>query len=127
CELIDFWRFNVSYAEQIYAQQPDNDATAWNRLEYRALEGFVFAVPPFNFTSIVGNLPTAPALMGNTVVFKPTAQTLLMAHFLMRLLEAAGLPPGVINMVYGDSSEIAQAALGHRDLAGVHFTGSTGV
>jgi len=127
CELIDFWRYNIHYAEQIYAQQPASDATAWNRLEYRPLEGFIFAVSPFNFTSIAGNLPTAPALMGNTVVFKPATQSLLVCHFLIELLEAAGLPPGVINLVSGDAGKIAEQVLAHRELGGVHFTGSTDV
>src|SRR5439155_16316768 len=125
CELIDFWRYNVQYADQIYAQQPTNDATAWNRLEYRPLEGFVFAVSPFNFTSIAGNLPTAPMLMGNTVVFKPATQTLLVSHFLIELLIEAGMPPGVINMVSGSAAEISDKVLSHRELAGIHFTGST--
>ena len=126
-ELIDFWRYNVHYGDQLLAQQPSNDRTAWNRLEYRPLEGFVFAVTPFNFTSIMGNLPTAPALMGNTVVFKPATQTLLAAHFLMELLAEAGLPPGVINLVSGPATEIAGQVLSHERLAGIHFTGSTGV
>ena len=99
CESIDFWRFNAYFADQLLRQQPYNDATAWNRFEYRPLEGFVFAVSPFNFTSIAANLPTAPVLMGNTVVFKPETQTLLVSHFLMELFAEAGLPPGVINMV----------------------------
>jgi 1-pyrroline-5-carboxylate dehydrogenase len=127
CELVDFWRYNIHYGDQILAQQPTNDATAWNRLEFRALEGFVFAVSPFNFTSIMGNLPTAPALMGNVVVFKPATQTLLAAHFLMELLQEAGLPPGVINLVSGHAGEIAEQVLAHPWLAGIHFTGSTGV
>jgi 1-pyrroline-5-carboxylate dehydrogenase len=127
CELIDFWRYNVHFADQLYAQQPGNDATAWNRLEYRPLEGFIYAVSPFNFTSIAGNLPTACALMGNTVVFKPATQTLLVSHFLMELLEAAGMPPGVINMVSGDAAQVTQQVLSHRELAGIHFTGSTEV
>ena len=127
CELIDFWRYNAFFADELLAQQPANDATAWNRLEYRPLEGFVFAVTPFNFTSIMGNLPTAPALLGNVVVFKPATQTLLAAHFLMRLLEEAGLPPGVINLVSGSAAEISEQVLAHPDLAGIHFTGSTGV
>jgi len=127
CELVDFWRYNVFFGDQILAEQPTNDATAWNRLEFRGLEGFVFAVSPFNFSSIMGNLPTAPALMGNTVVFKPATQTLLAAHFLMELLAEAGLPPGVINLVSGPASEIAEQALAHPWLAGIHFTGSTGV
>ena len=127
CELVDFWRYNVHFADGILAQQPENDPTAWNRIEYRPLEGFVFAVSPFNFTSILGNLPTAPALMGNVVVFKPATQTLLAAHFLMALLAEAGLPPGVINLVSGSAGQIAERVLTHPALAGVHFTGSTGV
>jgi 1-pyrroline-5-carboxylate dehydrogenase len=127
CELIDFLRFNAHFAEQIYASQPNSARGMSNRLEYRPLEGFVFAVTPFNFTAIAGNLPTAPALMGNTVVWKPASSTLYTAHFLMKLLVAAGLPPGVINMVTGSASMISDAVLAHPDLAGVHFTGSTGV
>ncbi|HEY8739915.1 MAG TPA: L-glutamate gamma-semialdehyde dehydrogenase [Candidatus Dormibacteraeota bacterium] len=127
CELIDFWRFNVHFGDAILAQQPQSDPTAWNRLEYRPLEGFVLAISPFNFTSIAGNLPTAPALMGNTVVFKPSPETLLACHFLMQLLQEAGLPDGVINMVAGDAAQVAGRALNDPNLAGVHFTGSTGV
>jgi 1-pyrroline-5-carboxylate dehydrogenase len=127
CELVDFWRYNVYYGDHILRQQPFSDGTAWNRLEYRPLEGFIFVVTPFNFTSIAGNLPTAPALMGNTVVFKPSHETMLVCHFLMRLLEEAGLPPGVINMVSGDSAKIADQVLGRKELAGIHFTGSTPV
>jgi 1-pyrroline-5-carboxylate dehydrogenase len=127
CETIDFWRFNAYFADQLLRQQPYNDATAWNRFEYRPLEGFVFAVSPFNFTSIAANLPTAPMLMGNTVVFKPATQTLLVSHFLMELFAEAGLPPGVINMVSGSASEISERVLHHPDLAGIHFTGSTEV
>jgi 1-pyrroline-5-carboxylate dehydrogenase len=127
CELIDFWRYNAYFGDQLLRNQPFNDGTAWNRLEYRPLEGFVFAVSPFNFTSIAGNLPTAPMLMGNTVVFKPATQTLLVSHFLMELLLEAGMPPGVINMVSGSASEISEKVLNHRDLAGIHFTGSTAV
>ena len=127
CELIDFWRYNAYFGDQLLRNQPFNDATAWNRLEYRPLEGFVFAVSPFNFTSIAGNLPTAPMLMGNTVVFKPATQTLLVSHFLMELLLEAGIPPGVINMVSGSATEISAKVLSHRDLAGIHFTGSTEV
>ncbi len=126
-ELVDFWRYNVHYGDQLLGQQPNNDGTAWNRLEFRPLEGFVFVVSPFNFTSIAGNLPTAPALMGNTVVFKPATQTLLVCHFLMELLTEAGLPPGVINMVSGSASQISEQVIGHRELAGIHFTGSTEV
>jgi 1-pyrroline-5-carboxylate dehydrogenase len=127
CETVDFWRYNAHFGDQLLRQQPYNDATAWNRLEYRPLEGFVFAVSPFNFTSIAGNLPTAPMLMGNTVVFKPATQTLLACHFLMELLLEAGMPPGVINMVSGSASQISERVLNHRDLAGIHFTGSTEV
>ncbi|MCC6790073.1 MAG: L-glutamate gamma-semialdehyde dehydrogenase [Thermomicrobiales bacterium] len=127
CELIDFWRFNVAFAEQLLAMQPSNDATAWNRMEYRPLEGFIYAVTPFNFTSIAGNLPTAPALMGNTVVFKPATHGLLAAHFVQQLLEEAGLPPGVINLVSGNAAEISEVVLANPDLAGIHFTGSTAV
>jgi 1-pyrroline-5-carboxylate dehydrogenase len=128
-ELIDFWRFNPSYAQELYGEQPISPAGsgAWNQLDYRPLEGFVYAVTPFNFTSIAGNLPTAPALMGNTVVWKPASSAMLSAYYLMRVLEAAGLPPGVINLVAGDAAAISAVALAHRDLAGVHFTGSTGV
>ncbi|HEX4627660.1 MAG TPA: aldehyde dehydrogenase family protein, partial [Gemmatimonadales bacterium] len=127
CESIDFWRYNAHFADQLLRQQPSNDATAWNRFEYRPLEGFVFAVSPFNFTSIAANLPTAPVLMGNTVVFKPATQTLLVSHFLLEILTEAGLPPGVINMVSGSASEISDRVLKHPDLAGIHFTGSTEV
>jgi 1-pyrroline-5-carboxylate dehydrogenase len=126
-EIIDFWRFNVHYAQELYDEQPVSDHTMWNQLEYRALEGFVYAITPFNFTSIAANLPTAPALMGNTVVWKPASSSMLSAHYIMRLLQAAGLPPGVINLVAGDSSMISRVLLSHRDLAGVHFTGSTEV
>ncbi len=127
CELIDFWRYNVHFADQLLGQQPLSDTTAWNRTEYRPLEGFVYAVSPFNFTSIGGNLPTAPALMGNTVVFKPATQTLLVANLLMELLIEAGLPPGVINLVSGSAGEVSEVVLSNRDLAGIHFTGSTEV
>ena len=127
CESIDFWRFNVHFAQELLAGQPLSDHTMWNRMEYRPLEGFVYAVTPFNFTSIAANLPTAPALMGNTVVWKPASSAMYSAHFLMRLLEAAGLPPGVINFVAGDPATISDVVLSHRDLAGVHFTGSTAV
>jgi 1-pyrroline-5-carboxylate dehydrogenase len=126
CELIDFWRFNVAYAEAIYRQQPQSSPGCWNRLEQRPLEGFVLAVTPFNFTSIAGNLPTAPALMGNTVVWKPASSAVYAAHFIMEILESAGLPPGVINMVPGDGAEVGDAALASAELAGIHFTGSTG-
>jgi 1-pyrroline-5-carboxylate dehydrogenase len=127
CELIDFWRFNVSYLTHIYEQQPISSPGVWNRLEYRPLEGFVFAVTPFNFTAIAGNLPTSAALMGNTVVWKPASTAAYSAWFLMQLLEEAGMPPGVINLVYGSGSEVGDPVLASRDLAGIHFTGSTGV
>ena len=126
CELIDFWRFNVAFAERIYSEQPGAAAGMWNQLDYRPLEGFVLAVTPFNFTSIAGNLPTAPALMGNTVVWKPSHSQAFSAHYLMKLLQAAGLPDGVINMVHGPGPAIGEAAIAHPDLAGIHFTGSTG-
>jgi 1-pyrroline-5-carboxylate dehydrogenase len=126
CELIDFWRFNVHFARQILAEQPVSSPGVWNRMEYRPLEGFVLAITPFNFTSIAGNLPTAPALMGNTVIWKPSPTQQFSAHFLMRLLEAAGLPPGVINLVTGDGQAVSEVALHHPELAGIHFTGSTG-
>ncbi len=126
CELIDFWRYNVAFARQLLSEQPDSAAGTWNRMEYRPLEGFVLAITPFNFTAIAGNLPAAPALLGNVVVWKPSPTQQLAAHYTMRLLEAAGLPPGVINMVTGDGSAISRVALAHPDLAGIHFTGSTG-
>ncbi len=127
CELIDFWRFNVSYLPDIYGQQPESAAGIWNYVEYRALEGFVLAVTPFNFTSIAGNLPTSPALMGNTVVWKPASTAVFSAYWLMKLLEEAGLPPGVINLVPGSGGQIGAPAMAHPDLGGVHFTGSTEV
>ena len=127
CELIDFWRFNPAYAQELYAEQPLSTSAMWNQLDYRALEGFVYAVTPFNFTSIAGNLPTAPALMGNAVVWKPAGISMLSGYYIMKLLEEAGLPPGVINFVPGDAVAISDIALSHRDLAGVHFTGSTRV
>ncbi|OFW03099.1 MAG: 1-pyrroline-5-carboxylate dehydrogenase [Acidobacteria bacterium RIFCSPLOWO2_02_FULL_68_18] len=126
-ELIDFWRFNPHYAQQLYAEQPASTHAAWNRMEYRPLEGVVYAVTPFNFTSIGGNLPTAPALMGNTVVWKPASAAMLSGYYIMRLLEAAGLPPGVINFVPGDAAEISAMLLDAPALAGIHFTGSTSV
>jgi 1-pyrroline-5-carboxylate dehydrogenase len=127
CELADFWRFNVHYLTRIYEEQPVSSPGVWNRLEYRPLEGFVFAVTPFNFTSIAGNLPTSAALMGNTVLWKPASTASYSAWFLMQLLAEAGLPPGVINLVYGDGASIGDPALASRDLAGIHFTGSTAV
>jgi 1-pyrroline-5-carboxylate dehydrogenase len=126
-ETIDFWRFNAFYAQQLYDEQPISPHAMWNRVEYRPLEGFVYAVTPFNFTSIAGNLPTAPALMGNTVVWKPASSAMLSAYYMLRLLEAAGLPPGVINFVPGDPVEISKAVLASPQLAGIHFTGSTAV
>jgi len=125
CELVDFWRFNVFFGRQIRAEQPSSAPGVWNRFDHRPLEGFVLAITPFNFTAIAGNLPTAPALMGNTVLWKPAPTQQLAAHYTMRLLEAAGLPPGVINMLPGDGSAVSEAALTHPDLAGIHFTGST--
>ena len=125
-ELIDFWRFNVHYGRRLLAEQPISSPGCWNRLEYRPLEGFVLAITPFNFTAIAGNLPTAPALMGNVVVWKPSHTQQLAAHYTMRVLEAAGLPPGVINMVTGSGQPVSRVALPHPELAGIHFTGSTG-
>ncbi|MDL4772020.1 MULTISPECIES: L-glutamate gamma-semialdehyde dehydrogenase [Thermomonosporaceae] len=125
CELIDFWRFNVHFARQIMAEQPISGPGVWNRTDHRPLEGFVYAITPFNFTAIAGNLPTAPALMGNVVVWKPSPTQTYSAVLLMRLLEEAGLPPGVINLVTGDGLEVSEVALTHPDLAGIHFTGST--
>ena len=127
CELIDFLRFNVHYAERIYQEQPDSPAGMWNRMDHRPLEGFVYAITPFNFTAIGGNLPTAPALMGNAVVWKPAATALLSNWHFFRLLEEAGLPPGVINFLSGDSVEVSRVLLSDRRLAGIHFTGSTAV
>ena len=126
-ELIDFWRFNVAFMLRIYGDQPLSSPGVWNRVDYRPLDGFVYAVSPFNFTAIAGNLPSAPALMGNTVVWKPSAGAKLSAHLIMELLQAAGLPDGVINLVYGDPVEVSNIVLGHNSLAGVHFTGSTDV
>ena len=127
CELIDFWRYNPAYMQQIYMQQPESSMACWNYLEHRPLEGFVFAVTPFNFTSIAGNLPTAPALMGNTVVWKPASSAVYSAHFIMEILEEAGLPAGVINMVPGSGGDIGDPVMSSPHLAGVHFTGSTAV
>ncbi|WP_072807235.1 L-glutamate gamma-semialdehyde dehydrogenase [Rhodococcoides yunnanense] len=125
CELIDFWRFNVSFARQILGDQPVSSPGVWNRVEYRPLEGFVYAITPFNFTAIAGNLPTAPALMGNTVLWKPSPTQSVAAYLTLQLLEAAGLPPGVINLVLGDGPVVSEVALADRRLAGIHFTGST--
>ncbi|NOZ85566.1 MAG: L-glutamate gamma-semialdehyde dehydrogenase [Deltaproteobacteria bacterium] len=126
CELIDFFRFNVHFMEQIYTMQPDSGHAMWDRLQYRPLDGFVLAVTPFNFTSIAGNLPTAPAIMGNTVVWKPASTAVFPAYFLMKLFEAAGLPPGVINMVPAEGRDISSTVVSSPHLAGLHFTGSTG-
>jgi 1-pyrroline-5-carboxylate dehydrogenase len=125
CELADFWRFNVAFARRILENQPNSGPGAWNRMDYRPLEGFVYAITPFNFTAIAGNLPTAPALMGNTVIWKPSPTQTLAAHLTMRLLEEAGLPPGVINQLTGDGREISEVLLADRALAGIHFTGSS--
>lgn len=125
CELIDFWNFNTKYMELIYERQPYSPAGMWNRLEQRALEGFVFAVTPFNFTSIAGNLPTAPAMMGNTVLWKPASAAVFSAYYLMQLFREAGLPDGVINFIPGSGAQIGAQVLPHPQLAGVHFTGST--
>jgi 1-pyrroline-5-carboxylate dehydrogenase len=127
CELIDFLRFNVEFMTRIYAEQPVSSPGVWNRLEYRPLEGFVFAVTPFNFTAIAGNLPTSAALMGNTVLWKPASTAAYSAWFLMNLFEEAGLPQGVINLVYGNGPAVGNPALASPDLAGIHFTGSTPV
>ncbi|TML64151.1 MAG: L-glutamate gamma-semialdehyde dehydrogenase [Actinobacteria bacterium] len=127
CEVIDFWRFNPTFMRRIYEEQPISSPGVWNRMEYRPLEGFVFAVSPFNFTAIGANLSTSPALMGNTVVWKPASTAAYSAYYVMRVLQEAGLPPGVINLVYGSGATIGNAALASPELAGVHFTGSTGV
>ncbi|EME65280.1 delta-1-pyrroline-5-carboxylate dehydrogenase [Rhodococcus ruber BKS 20-38] len=125
CELVDFWRFNVHFARTLLADQPYSSPGVWNRMDYRPLEGFVYAITPFNFTAIAGNLPTAPALLGNTVVWKPAPTQSLAAYWTMRLLEAAGLPPGVINLITGDGRVASEVLLRDRRLAGIHFTGST--
>jgi len=127
CELIDFWRFNVRYMQEIYEDQPESSPGCWNRVEQRPLEGFVFAITPFNFTSIAGNLPTSPAIMGTTAVWKPASSAVYSAWYIMKLLEEAGLPPGVVNFVPGSGGRIGDPALAHPDLAGIHFTGSTDV
>jgi 1-pyrroline-5-carboxylate dehydrogenase len=127
CELIDFYRFNPYYMNLIYSEQPDSSAGIWNYLEYRALEGFVFAVTPFNFTSIAGNLPTSPPMMGNVVLWKPASSAVYPAYFLMQLWQDAGLPDGVINFIPGPGRYVGDPVLEKRDLAGVHFTGSTAV
>ena len=125
CELIDFLRFNVAFGRKVLEEQPVSSTGVWNRTDHRPLEGFVLAITPFNFTAIAGNLPLAPALMGNTVVWKPSPTQQLSAHFVMRLLEAAGLPPGVVNMVTGNGRAVSEVAVPHPELAGIHFTGST--
>lgn len=127
CELIDFLRFNVMYMQQIYQEQPASQPGMWNRLEYRALEGFVFAITPFNFTAIAGNLPSAAAMMGNTVVWKPANSQIYSAEVIMEVFEKAGLPKGVINLVFVDGPEAGDVIFNHKDFAGLHFTGSTGV
>ena len=127
CELIDFWRFNIHYMEQIYRQQPQSTPLSWNRVEHRGLEGFVFAVTPFNFAAIAGNLPTAPAMMGNVVVWKPASSAVYPAYHILKILEQAGLPPGVINFVPGSGGTVGDPVLAHPALAGIHFTGSTPV
>jgi 1-pyrroline-5-carboxylate dehydrogenase len=125
CELIDFWRFNAAYMRSIYAEQPISPRGQWNYVEYRALEGFVFAVTPFNFTSIGGNLPTAPALMGNTVLWKPASTAIVSNYYLLKLLEDAGLPPGVVNFIPGSGAKVGDPVFAHEAFAGIHFTGST--
>ena len=127
CELIDFFRFNVYFAEQLYSDQPMSAPGMWNRMEYRPLEGFVYAITPFNFTSIAGNLPTSPALMGNVVLWKPSRPAVFSAYYLMKMFEEAGFPPGVINFVPGDPRAVTEAALASPDFAGIHYTGSTPV
>jgi 1-pyrroline-5-carboxylate dehydrogenase len=127
CELVDFYRFNPVFMTRVYEEQPISSSGTWNRMEYRPLEGFVFAVTPFNFTAIAGNLPAAPAMMGNTIVWKPAGTAMLSAYYVMRLLQEAGLPDGVVNLVYGSGADIGNAALASPDLAGIHFTGSTPV
>jgi 1-pyrroline-5-carboxylate dehydrogenase len=126
CELIDFFRFNVAYMAELYAEQPESNPGCWNRLEHRPLDGFVFAVTPFNFTSIAGNLPSAPAMLGNTALWKPASTSLLSNWYVFKMFEAAGLPPGVINFVPGRGSQVGGAVFANRSLGGVHFTGSTG-
>ncbi len=127
CELIDFWRFNVHFAEQVYKEQPHSSPLTWNRMDHRPLEGFVYAITPFNFTAIGGNLPTSPAIMGNVVVWKPAASASLSNYYILKVLEEAGLPPGVINLVPGPAREMSDLLLADRAFAGIHFTGSTEV
>ncbi len=126
-EMIDFWRFNTHFAQELYGEQPTSGPGVWNQMEYRPLEGFVYAISPFNFTAIGGNLTTAPALMGNTVIWKPASSAILSGYYTLKLLETAGLPPGVINFIPGNAREITNLLLDSPDLAGVHFTGSTEV
>jgi len=125
CELIDFWRYNASYLEDVYSEQPDSSPGMWNYVEHRPLEGFVFAVTPFNFTSIAGNLPTSPAIMGNVVLWKPASSTVFSNYYLMKILEEAGLPKGVINFIPGSGAEVGDPVLESPEFAGLHFTGST--
>ena len=127
CELIDFLRFNVYFMSQIYNEQPESSAGVWNRMEYRPLEGFTFALTPFNFTAIAGNLPTSMAMMGNTVVWKPANSQVYAANVIMQVLKEAGLPDGVINLIYADGPTVGNVIFNHKDFAGIHFTGSTGV
>ncbi len=127
CELTDFWRFNTHYMQEIMNEQPYSPPGSWNRCEYRPLEGFVFAATPFNFTSIAGNLPTAPAMVGNVIVWKPASSAVYSAYHVMRILEEAGIPPGVINFIPGSAGEVGDPALASPALAGIHFTGSTDV
>ncbi|MCP3916982.1 MAG: L-glutamate gamma-semialdehyde dehydrogenase [bacterium] len=127
CELIDFWRFNTHYMQQLYAEQPDSSPGMWNRVEHRPLDGFVFAITPFNFTSIAGNLPTAPAMLGNTCIWKPASTSVLSNYYLMKLFEEAGLPPGVINFLPGSGARVGDPVINDHRLAGIHFTGSTPV
>jgi len=127
CEMIDFWRFNAYFAQELYHQQPFSGAGVWNSMEYRNLEGFIYAVSPFNFTAIGGNLTTAPALMGNTIIWKPSHAAMLSSYYTYKVLEAAGLPPGVINFLPGDAATITNALLESSDFGGIHFTGSTAV
>ena len=127
CELIDFLRFNVEFVTQIYSNQPESDGDAWNRVEYRALEGFIYAVTPFNFTAIAGNLPTCMAMLGNVVLWKPSSTQILSAKIIIDVLKEAGLPDGVINAVYGNAALITEKALSHNEFSGLHFTGSTSV
>jgi 1-pyrroline-5-carboxylate dehydrogenase len=127
CELADFWRFNVHYMQQLYSEQPVSSPGVWNRLEHRPLDGFVLAITPFNFTSIAGNLPTAPAMLGNTALWKPSSTSILSNYYLMKLMEEAGLPAGVINFIPGPGATVGKVTMGDRRLGGVHFTGSTGV